>query len=191
MNNIRTPRNTDRGKLDAIFKKLRNLEKDKCCVSPGDSAILEVLAEVNTNLEAICEKIENQTLENENNLKCSQAKACDADCNVIICHTCYDVEGAIVSTNHTNPDNTPYTGGINSLDIGCVSCEEPMLQCDYEQVKVCFDDCTEGFSLIKITNPDNTITPLGLYNLDGTPSEKTVVPCQPLQVISQNQCLTS
>ena len=99
-----------------LNRKLDDLKCVICELKPGDNSAI---------LEAILEAILNNTAENENNLQCSQAKACDADCNVVICHTCYDVEGTIVSTSHTNPDGTPFTGDLTSLDLGCTTCGKP------------------------------------------------------------------
>lgn len=156
---------------------------------------LEEISIDNAGVEAILgdilTAIENNTAENENNLQCSQAKACDADCAVVICHTCYDVEGAIVSTSHTNADGSAYAGDTSTLDLGCVACGEPLPSYEILNVPVCFDDCTEGYNLIKVNTSDDTVTLLGTYNLDATVATATVVPCPHIQVVQEELCVVA
>lgn len=76
----------------------------------------------------------------------------------------------------------------------CTSCDnEPQEQLQCKDIKVCFDDCTEGFTLIQIDLVEGvpSITSLGVFNMDGTPAiGKTIVPCQPTQTVEQELCVT-
>lgn len=167
--------------LTSISKVLNKID---CCLGNFSST---------AELEAILEAIQNLTLEIENNLTCSIAKACNADtCEVVTCKVCTDVEGTAVSTElyvggAWIPD-ADYTG---TLDVGCLSCSEPIPTYDYETIPVCFDDCSQGYTLIKINGADDSVTPLGVFNSDGTDaSSKTIVPCQSAHTVEGEYCIS-
>lgn len=154
------------------------LKKDiECC-----------LAGIGDTLNAILEAILNQTAENENNLKCSMNKACNPDCEVVICHTCYDTEGQITSTSHTLPDGSPYEGDPLELDLGCTACGDPIPSYEIINIPVCFEDCTTGYNLIKINTIDDSVTLVGTFDIAGIPSTKTITECPEIKVVEQTKC---
>ena len=180
-------------------ESLKTLSSKICCLTSGgnssncgcDCSALMVdvdFTEVLTALESICDKIEEQTLENENNLKCSKAVFCAPDCQSVICHTCYDVEGAIASTNHTLPSGTPYDGDLDALDPTCSKCSDPTPTFEILNIPVCYESCVTGYTLIKVNTADDSVTPLGTFYSDGTPSTEDIVPCPEYRVLESEAC---
>ena len=168
--------------MASTFELNRKLEDLKCLIcelKPADNTAL---------LEAILEAILDNTAENENNLVCSTAKACDADCNVVLCHTCYTVTGEKLPTTHTNPDDTPYTGDLSTLDVGCVSCGEPIPTYEIVTKDICLEDCTEGCQVFKVNTLTDEITLVNTLGQDGLPTNLAVVPCPRFEVVETTKC---
>lgn len=115
---------------NSLFKKLRSLENSivHCGGSGGPGSGTGPGDPYFDKLCEIKDAIDNNTDENENNLKCVQTTVCNEDCKPVKCHTCYNVEGDIVKTTHTNVDNSLYTGDVTLLDLDCSKCREVL--CD-------------------------------------------------------------
>ena len=66
----------------------------------------------------------------------------------------------------------------------------PCIEGSFETIKidVCFEDCTSGYSLVKINTSTDEVTTIGTYNLDGSTSNLAVVECPEYKVIDTLIC---
>lgn len=172
--------------VDSIEKQTRVLNK-VCCA-------IEALDQDNDTelLQSILEAILENTAENENNLQCSISKACDAGtCEVITCKICTDVEGTTVSTElYVGGVWIPDTDFTGTLDLGCLSCGEPIPTYEIINIPVCYESCVPGYTLIKVNTLTDDVTPLGNYYSDGAPSTELIVPCSEFKILESEGCTT-
>lgn len=185
-----------KGDTAILARKLDNISNKLCClVNNGDSNAcgcncqpLQVELSGETTLTDLLDKLCLLLEEQENNLICSSAKACDADCNVVICHTCYTVEGEKLPTTHTNPDDTPYTGDLATLDLGCVACGEPIPTFEIITKDICLEDCSRGCHVLKVNTLTDEITLVNTLGQDGLPTTLAPAPCSEYQILTDTKC---
>ena len=79
------------------------------------------------------------------------------------------------STTDTQPD-------------GLEPCVDPIIQ--IINVPQCYEDCTTGYSLVKVNCTTNEVTPLGNYTLVHQPTTLGIVECQPIQTVETTSCVS-
>lgn len=82
----------------------------------------------------------NVSLDPANNIFCQKEYTCDPTCQAVVCTTCYNSLGELVSSNFTLPDGTPWTGDPNTLDPTCAQCNN--ITCQAMQESFTGDNAT-------------------------------------------------
>lgn len=178
-------------------KNLQTIANKLCCLTSGsdsskcncDCEGLSVSIDP-SDLQPIIDAINNLIIEIDNNLACSISKACDLDtCDVIVCATCFDVEGQpvsdLVKVDGTWIDAADYTG---TLDLGCTSCGDPIPTYEIINKDVCFTDCTQGCQIFKINTLTNEITLVATLDQQGQPTTLEVAPCPKFEIVETKIC---
>lgn len=77
-------------------------------------------------------------------------------------------------------------GNRLTTDPGVVDCETPEYQ--ILDIRVCFESGMAGYTLIKVDTTTDTVSPLGSYYLDGTPSTENVITCPEVEILTSESC---
>lgn len=77
-------------------------------------------------------------------------------------------------------------GNRVTTDPGVVDCEAPEYQ--ILDIRVCFESGMAGYTLIKVDTTTDTVSPLGSYYLDGTPSAENAITCPEVEILTSESC---
>ena len=86
-----------------------------------------------------------------------------------MCHTCYDITGAVASVTHTLPSGILYTGDINLLDPDCSQCNETGTISCIKTKTVCKLDDVNGDSINLVPyEEEKCLSNTGVWSTIGT-----------------------
>lgn len=173
-----TPKHLQKFKCD--------LETMLCCALQNITVETGLGDELEALLEKVCELLEAQ----QDALTCTTSKACDEDCNVVVCMTCVDSEGQPVSDLvRVEGVWIPFSDFTGTLDLGCVSCGEPIPTYEIFDKKVCLEDCTEGCNVFKVNTATDEIVKIATLDKNGDPTTLAIVDCPEIIVAETTACV--